>query len=160
MVIGGDLLKHHTHDDLHRAAIFGQARIACTVARNRPVLDGHSGAKTREQCARRHRLGAAGDVGDQLYLQSLNIGPADELRSPTLPLRAAIAGFFAGSPDEMVQCDGRECTTTSRIALVRFRRYWLKNQVDDVPLRFYAHYLASKASRSAATSVLTRNEAN
>lgn len=40
------------------------------------------------------------DPASGLYLQSLNVGPAEELRSPTLPFRAAIAGFFAGSPDE------------------------------------------------------------
>jgi Uma2 family endonuclease len=42
------------------------------------------------------------DPASGLYLQSLHIGPADELRSPTLPFRAAIAGCCAGSPDETV----------------------------------------------------------
>lgn len=42
------------------------------------------------------------DLASGLYLQSLNVGPAEELHSPTLPFRAAIAGFFAGLPDETV----------------------------------------------------------
>jgi len=40
------------------------------------------------------------DQASGLYLQSANVAPDGELVSPTLPLRAAIAGFFAGSPDE------------------------------------------------------------
>lgn len=36
------------------------------------------------------------------YRQELAVAPAGELASPTLPFRAAIAGFFAGSPDETV----------------------------------------------------------
>jgi Uma2 family endonuclease len=35
-----------------------------------------------------------------LYLQSVSIPPDGTLRSPTLPIQAVIAGFFAGSPDE------------------------------------------------------------
>lgn len=37
-----------------------------------------------------------------LFLQSTIIAPHEELRSATLPFCAAIAGFFAGSPDETV----------------------------------------------------------
>ena len=40
------------------------------------------------------------DHASGLYLQSTLVGPDQELRSPTLPFRAPIAGFFAGSPDE------------------------------------------------------------
>lgn len=36
------------------------------------------------------------------YLQTTHVAPTDELVSPTLPYRVAIAGFFAGSPDETV----------------------------------------------------------
>jgi Uma2 family endonuclease len=37
-----------------------------------------------------------------LYLQSSTIAPDGTLASPTLPFTAAIAAFFAGSPDETV----------------------------------------------------------
>ncbi|MEI8165477.1 MAG: Uma2 family endonuclease [Chloroflexales bacterium] len=40
------------------------------------------------------------DPASGLYLQSASVPPGGELVSPTLPFRAAIAGFFAGSPDE------------------------------------------------------------
>ena len=40
---------------------------------------------------------AAGD-----YRQETRVAPDGELSSPTLPFRAAIATFFAGSPDETV----------------------------------------------------------
>ena len=40
------------------------------------------------------------DPASGLYLQAANVAPDGELVSPTLPFRAAIAGFFAGSPDE------------------------------------------------------------
>lgn len=35
-----------------------------------------------------------------LYLSAVGVPPTGELVSPTLPFRAAVAGFFAGSPDE------------------------------------------------------------
>lgn len=37
------------------------------------------------------------ELGD--YLARLHVPPDGELQSPTLPIRAAIAGFFAGAPD-------------------------------------------------------------
>lgn len=37
-----------------------------------------------------------------LYLQSASVVSDGELVLPTLPFRAAVAGFFAGSPDETV----------------------------------------------------------
>lgn len=40
------------------------------------------------------------DQASGLYLQSAIIRPGQALRSPTLPFRAAVAGFFVGSPDE------------------------------------------------------------
>jgi len=40
------------------------------------------------------------DQASGLFLQSSSVAPDGELVSPTLPFRAAIAGFFAGSPDE------------------------------------------------------------
>ncbi|MCU0490904.1 MAG: Uma2 family endonuclease [Chloroflexaceae bacterium] len=42
------------------------------------------------------------DPNAGLYLQTTPIPPASELVSPTLPFRAVIAAFFAGSPDETV----------------------------------------------------------
>lgn len=42
------------------------------------------------------------DPASGLYLQSASFAPDDELVSPTLPFRAAVAGLFAGSPDETV----------------------------------------------------------
>lgn len=39
-------------------------------------------------------------LGD--YLHTVSFSQSQELISPTLPLRAAVAGFFAGSPDETV----------------------------------------------------------
>lgn len=42
------------------------------------------------------------DAAGGLYLQSASIAPDGELASPSLPFRAVIAGFFAGSPDETV----------------------------------------------------------
>lgn len=35
-----------------------------------------------------------------LYLSAVGVAPTGELVSPTLPFRVAVAGFFAGSPDE------------------------------------------------------------
>lgn len=40
------------------------------------------------------------DPTSGIYLQTSAIPPNGELASPTLPFRAAIAAFFAGSPDE------------------------------------------------------------
>jgi Uma2 family endonuclease len=40
------------------------------------------------------------DPAAALFLHSSTVAPDGELVSPTLPFRAAIAGFFAGSPDE------------------------------------------------------------
>lgn len=40
------------------------------------------------------------DPAAGLYHHSLTIAPDGEILSPTLPFRASIAGFFAGSPDE------------------------------------------------------------
>jgi Uma2 family endonuclease len=42
------------------------------------------------------------DPSSGLYLQTTTVAPDSELASPTLPFRAAIAAFFAGSPDETV----------------------------------------------------------
>jgi Uma2 family endonuclease len=39
-------------------------------------------------------------LGD--YLHTVTFAQSQELISPTLPLRAAVATFFAGSPDETV----------------------------------------------------------
>lgn len=39
-------------------------------------------------------------LGD--YAQIQLVGPDDELISPTLPLRTAVAGFFAGAPDTTI----------------------------------------------------------
>lgn len=39
------------------------------------------------------------DSDTGLYLQVTHVPPDGELVSPTLPFRAAIAGFFAGAPD-------------------------------------------------------------
>ena len=39
-------------------------------------------------------------LGD--YLHSVTFAQSHELISPTLPIRAAVASFFAGSPDETV----------------------------------------------------------
>lgn len=40
------------------------------------------------------------DQASGLYLQTANVAPDGELISPTLPFRAPVARFFAGSPDE------------------------------------------------------------
>jgi Uma2 family endonuclease len=42
------------------------------------------------------------DPGTGLFLQTSAIPPHGELTSPTLPVRAIIADFFRGSPDETV----------------------------------------------------------
>jgi len=40
------------------------------------------------------------DQTSGLFLQSISVSPDGELVSATLPFRATITGFFAGSPDE------------------------------------------------------------
>jgi Uma2 family endonuclease len=42
------------------------------------------------------------DSASGVYLQTTTFTQSNELASPTLPFRAAVAGFFAGSPDETV----------------------------------------------------------
>jgi hypothetical protein len=42
------------------------------------------------------------DSASGVYLQTTTIAQTNELASPTLPFRAMVAGFFAGSPDETV----------------------------------------------------------